>query len=111
MILDNVPRNNSYFLTMNFFDQNEQPVQPLSATYRLDDGNTGQNVIEPVAITPTGTSYQIEFLPTQTGILVEANAFELRNLACEWQYQGPNGNRQCTALWQFNIENIPGITT
>jgi hypothetical protein len=113
MPIDEVNERSTWFTTVSFTDENGDPVVPATATYRIDDVGSGQQVRDTTDIDPLETESQIMWEPSDTEILDEANAYETRRMTVSWTYTtaaSPSVDGVGNAEYLLNIINLRGVT-
>jgi hypothetical protein len=94
-------------LQVDFLDENEQPVIPSSAVYRIHDLSSGRVICEDTVISPA-TSVEIHITKDQNRVLSD-NQQETRVVTVEFDY-GDDG-KHGTDEFLYRLKNLSGIRT
>ena len=103
-----VNEKSSYFPTINFVNEDGDPVTPTSGKYwitDITDPDAHVAIKGETAFTPIATSYDFEVLPTENRILDDTHAYEMRVLTVEFTY---SGTRVGTAEYKWGVKNLAG---
>jgi hypothetical protein len=101
-----VKERNTYIVTVAFFDHDDDPVTPDSATYRIDDVKSGQILVPVTAIVSLGVTVDIEITPLQNQIIDDNNVEELRRLTVMFYYDTV---RQGADEYFYRVMNLKGV--
>lgn len=86
MALDSVNERSSWFTDVAFTDENGDPVVPNSASYQIHDVGSLEQIREATAISPTAETVRIMWEPSDTRILDQSHAHEVRVMTVSWIY-------------------------
>jgi hypothetical protein len=104
--LDEVTERSSSTVTVSFFDENEDPVTPDAATYRLDDEANRTSIVPVTAIGSLSTEVDIEITSDQNFIIKPRNKSEIRTLTVEFDY---GIDKHGTAQYKYRVLNLYGV--
>lgn len=104
--LDENNERQSYFLTVSFFDEDESPVAPSAATYRLDRPEKKIAVLAATAISPLGITADLHITGAQNRIYNQRRASEIQEVTVEWDY---GAGKHGTAKYRYRIMNLYGV--
>lgn len=102
-----VNERTSSTVTVSFFDEDDAPVTPTSATYRIDDVTSGTVVRSATSLTGLGTTKAIAVTKDENKIISEAHVYETRRLTVEFSYATSHGTND----YFWRIRNLPGVST
>lgn len=107
--LNEVNERSTYFITVSFLDEDGDPVTPDSATYRLDNLTRPKTNILPATAFPSlSTSVDIIVTSDQNQIYGSRNAYEVREMTVEFDY---DGDKHGTAKYTYKVLNLYGVVT
>lgn len=104
--LDEVNERSTYLITVSFFDEDDDPVTPGAATYRIDDQQRRTNILPATAISPLNTTAEIEITSEQNAILRSRAESEIRTVTIEYDY---GSGRHATAQYRYRLLNLYGV--
>ncbi len=107
--MSEVNERTTLIVTVAFSDEDDLPVIPESASYRIDDVGSGTAVRDSTAIAPLSSSVDIEWEPSDTSILDETHTRETRRMTVTWLYD--SSTKQGSAEYLVDIINLRGVTT
>lgn len=95
-------------LTTSFFDEDGVAVTPDSATYRIDSlqGTRGTPVLPATAISPLGTTADLEITPEQNQIIRQRNPYEIKVVTVEFVY---DTDKRGTSEYRYKVLNLYGV--
>jgi hypothetical protein len=98
----------SLTLTVSFFDENDAPVTPDSATYRIDSlqGSRGIAVLPATVIGSLSTTNDLEITSDQNQIIRERNPYEIKLVTVEFDY---GTNKHGTVEYRYKVLNLYGV--
>jgi hypothetical protein len=99
----------SFALDVGFRDEDEVPVVPTAATYRIDvfTMKSSVAVLTSTPISPLATDVVLQITKEQNTILVPARLTEPRTVTVEFDYGvGKHG----TAEYEYTLINLRGVT-
>jgi len=105
--LDEVNERTTSFVTVSFFDENDAPVTPSAATYRIDRPAKKIAVLGVTAISPLGTTAELEIASAENRIYQQRNPSEIAEVTVEWDYGSPL--KHGTAKYRYRIINLYGV--
>jgi hypothetical protein len=105
--LDEVNERTTSFVTVSFFDQDGAPVVPSSATYRIDRPQKKIAVLPQTAISPLGTTADLEITSAENRIYQQRLPSEVAEVTVEWDYGSPI--KHGTAKYRYRIINLYGV--
>lgn len=104
--LDVVNERSSRTVTVSFFDDDNDPVTPTAATYRIDDPASDTAILPATSISPLGESVDIKITSHQNRIIKPRNAYEKRVVTVEFDY-GVDGHG--TNQYEYRLKNLYGV--
>lgn len=108
--LDEVNERSTSFITVAFTDEDGNPVTPDAATYRLDNVKRPViNILPATAFPSLSTSVEIEITSDQNQIFRNRNAFEIREMTVEYDYD--SSTKHGTAKYRYKVLNLFGVVT
>jgi hypothetical protein len=105
--MDEVNERTTMLLTVAFFDDDGVAVAPTTASYRIDNRNSGTEIVDDTAIATPGTTEEIEITSAQNRILNAANKEEIRVVTVDFTY---GSSRRGTVEYFYKVKNLFGIT-
>ncbi len=110
--LDETNERTSLTLTVSFIDDDGDPVTPVSATYRIDSVTRPITAIQAAeAISPLGTSAELEITSDQNQIYRNRNPYEVRVVTVEFDYSAMSGTKHGTSEYRYKVLNLYGVVT
>jgi len=107
MSLENVNDGSTCWLTITFLDQDGVAASPSSATYRIDDPDTGVEIVDDTAITPISSEVELEISPESNTVRSESNVRERRRVTVKATFgSGDKFNKTYT----YNVVNLTAVT-
>ena len=104
-----VSERTSFPLAVSFLDENNDPVTPTSATYRIDD-ETSRTAILGVTNFPTlSTSVDLWITSEENFIVKPRKPFEIRTVTVQYTYESENGITPATAQYKYKVVNLYGV--
>jgi hypothetical protein len=105
--MDEVNERSTMILTVAFFDDDGVAVAPTTASYQIDNRNSGTSILVSTPITTPGTTEEIEITSAQNRILNAANKEEIRVVTVDFTY---GSSRRGTVEYFYKVKNLFGIT-
>lgn len=105
--LDERTERSTVIVTVNFIDEDDNPVTPTAATYRIDDKASRTTILAATAIGGLSTSVDLEITPEQNAIIRSRLPFEIRTVTVEWDYD--SGTKHGTAQYEYKLINLYGV--
>lgn len=105
--MDVVNERSTLVVTASFYDENKNPVVPTAGTYRIDDADSGFEILADTDLPALAVAVDIGLTPDQMRILVATHAFETRLLTVKFAY---GEAKQGTGEYRFMIRNLMGVT-
>lgn len=93
-------------LTVNFFDEDDLPVVPDSATCRIDDVASGTVIRAKTAIGSLSSSVELEVTQDENRNLNSDLCLETRIVTVEFNY---NAGRHGTNEYRYQVKNLYGV--
>jgi hypothetical protein len=107
--LDSFNERSSFPIAVSFLDENNDPVVPTSATYRIDD-EASKTAILPVTDFPSlATSVDLWLTADQNFIVKSRSKFEIRTVTVQYEYESENGPTPATAQYRYKLLNLYGV--
>lgn len=99
------PERTTVDLAVDFKDQNNAPVTPSAATYRIDDGN-GVSVLGVTSIGSLSSSVVLLITAAQNTCTAATDQVQQRVVTVEFDFGSPtrHGGNQ----YRYDIEQLPG---
>ena len=88
-----------------FTDENDDPVTPLAAWWRLEDVSSGDLITDDTIITTLSTSVDITLSEFETTIMDKTQFFETKRLKVEWNFGSGKAGR---TEFLFRVKNMRG---
>lgn len=107
--LDTHNERSTFPVVVAFFDENDDPVTPTAATYRIDDEASRTNLVPSTSISPLSTSVDIIITSDQNRIIRSRKPFEIRTLTVEFDYESENGPAHATSQYKYKLLNLYGV--
>ena len=89
-----------------FWDEDGVAVTPDSATYRLDNAETGSLILAATSMGAMATMKTLNITPAQNAILDASHRFETHVVTVDWTY---NTTRHGTDEYRYTVKNLIGI--
>lgn len=105
-LLETINEGSTATITIDFFDENLQPVIPLLITWRVDDVLTNFNYIQGQTITPSSSSVTIAIPDTFNDIKDPKLEFEYRRLTVVFDV---SSSRKGTEEFRWRVRNLRHI--
>ena len=106
--MDIIPENNSYKITLKFYDGDGLPVTPTSLTYSVNDESSNTAIISKTTVTPTSSEYVVSITKIQNKIIDESNPSEKKILTYDYTYNVDEGS---TGTVEWTVQNLKYITS
>lgn len=104
-----VSERTAFPLAVSFVDENNDPVVPTSATYRIDD-EASKTAILPVTNFPAlATSVDLWITSDQNFIVKPRSKSEIRTVTVQYEYESDNGLTPATAQYKYKLLNLYGV--
>ena len=107
---DPVNERSTSILSVSFFDEDDVAVVPASATYRIDDVQSGTAILAATVIGVLAVSVNLHITEEQNRILTESHPYESRRVTVSFRY-GAGSAKRGTDEYIYRIKNLYGITT
>lgn len=108
MSANDVPQVNersTAYLSVTFRDKTQQPSMPVSASYRVHDQSTGQQIRAATTLAPA-ESVEITLTPADNTILSPSKAFEAHVVTVEALYGAEDAHRE---QFVYQVRNLQVI--
>lgn len=106
--MDEVNEKTTYILTINFYDEDNLPVVPATAKYRIDDVTTGTVIKGSATVGAVmASSMDVEIPADLNGLVSDDHPYETRRVTVKFTY---GSGKQGTDDYQYKIRNLPDIT-
>lgn len=100
----------SVIVTAAFTDEDDAPVTPDSATYRVDDEASRSAIVLSTPISPLSTSASIKVGSEANAIIRPRNRFEIRTVTVEFDYTSATyGAMHGTSVYRYKLWNLYGV--
>lgn len=112
--MDEVTERSTWITTVSFTDEDEDPVVPASASYRIDDVGSDTEIRDDTEISPLDSEVDIILTAADTSILDETRPYETRRVTVSWTYPtaaSPSVTGTGTKEYLLNVVNLKGVTT
>jgi len=93
-------------ITVSFKNEKDQPVAPLSFTYRIDDLQSSTQLLGDALVLNPGVSYEIKIPSTTNNILIPENIYESKKLTVKWTYTLDGISKQGTDEFIYQVKNL-----
>lgn len=107
--LDECTERTTFVITVSFTDEDDNPVTPTTATYRLDDKESRTTIISSTSIGSPSSSVDIVITSDQNFIIRSRKEYEIRRLTVEFDYEGSGGPSHGTAEYRYKLVNLYGV--
>lgn len=104
--LDEWKERSTLVVTVSFFDEDSIPVAPDAATVRIDDQKRRVNIRPQTAISPLGTTAEIEITSDENYIIRPRADYEVRTVTVEFDY---GIGRHGTSEYRYKLVNLYGV--
>lgn len=105
--LDERNERSTVIVTVSFLDEDDVPVTPDSATYRIDDEENRRSILPATAIGGLSTSVDIVITSDQNYIIRPRSDYEIRTVTVEFLYD--SGTKRGTAQYRYKLINLYGV--
>jgi hypothetical protein len=106
MAIDICPELSSYFVRLNFYDQDSAPVVPTCVLVRLDEVFQGREVRALAEISGTlASDMDLEITSTENAIYGDDPLREFRSVTALWSY-GVGGARNGASKYVYKITDL-----
>jgi hypothetical protein len=96
-------------ILIEFLDEDGIAVTPTAATYRIDD-KLNRSVIQPATSFPSlASSVDLWITSDQNHIIRSRNAYEIRTVTVEFDYDSDDGPKHATAEYRYKLVNLHGV--
>lgn len=92
---------------MSFVDENNNPITPLTAKYRVDDVLSKEVVVAETPFTPTAPTHDIVIAATDNKILNAKLKKEYRELTVTFTY---GSGRQGVSQYTYGVKNLSFVS-
>jgi hypothetical protein len=106
--MDIVNEKTTCIVTFTFTDEDNNPVTPTAATYRIDDVQTGTSIVTTTGFTPLSSTYDLEVQYSNNKIINTSSVTEYRNITVDFTYGA--GNKHGTSEYVFGVKNLKGVS-
>ena len=93
-------------LVLSFTDETGAAVTPSSGSYRIDDVDSGTQVLGDTAFTPTSATHSLVITAAQNS-QISTNPSEGRRVTITWLY---GSGKQGTAEHIYLLKNLPKLS-
>ena len=107
--LDECSERSTYPILVSFFDEDDNPVTPTAATYRVDDQKSRTNIVPSTALSGLSTTKTIVITSDQNYIIKPRSKWEVRTVTVEFDYNSVNGAAHATDQYQYKLVNLYGV--
>lgn len=105
--MDSVNERTTLVLTISFKDEDDLPVVPSAAHYRIDDVASSTVIKAETALAPLASSIDLEILKGWNSMVAESRPYEIRRVTVEFDYgTGKHGTEE----YLYKIVNLYGVT-
>lgn len=98
-----VNEKSTIILPITFKDESGDPVSPTAATYRIDDKESGTELVATTAIVVAGPTYDLTVASAVNRILDQDNEYETRVVTLVWTYGVSSTG---TDEYAYNVKNL-----
>jgi hypothetical protein len=96
-------------LQVSFFDENNDPVTPTSATYRIDDEASKAAILPVTALPSLASVVDLWITSDQNFIVKPRSKFEIRTVTVQYVYESENGPTPANAQYKYRVNNLYGV--
>ena len=105
--LTSVNEMTTLVLTLAFFDEDDAPVTPTAATYRVDDVGSGTAIVASTALTGLSTTKELEITSLQNAMVTATNSLEQRVVTVGFDY---GSGRHANEEYRYYVKNLSGVS-
>lgn len=105
--MDEVNEKSTAIVTCMFTDEDDTGVTPTSASYRIDDKDTGTEITTDTPFSPGSSTHDIEITPDENAMVTATRASEIHRLTLSFIYTGPKTGR---GEYKFIVKNLAKVT-
>lgn len=107
--LDIFNERSSFPIAVSFLDENNDPVVPTAATYRINDEANKVEILPVTNFPSLGTSVDLWLTSDQNFIVKPRSRFEIRTITVQYEYESENGPTPATAQYRYKLLNLYGV--
>jgi len=104
-----VSERTSFPLAVSFLDENNDPVVPTSATYRIDDEASRTAILGVTNFPTLSTSVDLWITSEENFIVKPRSKSEIRTVTVQWMYESENGPTPATDEYKYKVKNLYGV--
>ena len=104
-----ISERTAFPLAVSFADENNDPVTPDSATYRIDDEASKIAILGATNFPTLSTSVDLWITSDQNFIVKPRSKSEIRTVTVQYVYESENGPTPATAQYKYKLLNLYGV--
>ena len=104
-----VSERTAFPLAVSFVDENNDPVVPTSATYRIDDEASKTAILGVTNFPTLDDTVDLWITSDQNFIVKLRSKFEVRTVTVQYIYESENGPTPATAQYKYKVVNLYGV--
>jgi len=104
-----VSERTAFPLAVSFVDENNDPVVPTSATYRIDDEASKTAILGVTSFPSLATPVDLWITSDQNFIVKPRSKSEIRTVTVQYVYESDNGPTPATAQYKYKVTNLYGV--
>ena len=104
-----VNERTAFPLSVSFLDENNDPVVPTSATYRVDDEASKTAIVGVTNFPTLATSVDLWITADDNFIIKPRSKSEIRTVTVQYTYESDNGPTPATAQYKYKVINLYGV--
>lgn len=105
--MEEVNDRSTAVITVGLKDENGNAVTPSAATYRIDDVDSGTQILDDTAFPSLASQVDLEITDAQNALLDETKPYESRKITVKFDY---GSGKKGTAQYIYRIKNLSGVT-
>jgi hypothetical protein len=91
---------------VSFFDEHGTAITPTAGTYRIDDEDSGVEILAATILPDLDEMVELELTAEQTRILDSTHSVETRIITIAWDY---GTSKHGTAEYRMHIRNLVSV--
>lgn len=96
-------------IAVSFLDEDGVATVPTAATYRIDDELNRRNIRSAAPFPSLASSVDIWITSDENHIIRSRNAYEIRTVTVEYDYESDDGPKHATAQYRYKLINLYGV--
>jgi hypothetical protein len=109
MTMDKIDRRSTWFVDLEFIDEDEESVIPTSATTKIHDRDTGTIIRAATPLADLASELTFLITEAENETITATEDREVHVLTIEFDYLSEYGTAHRTKEHPFMIENLEGV--